>query len=144
MKTQVGEIAGIYFSVYIKLMRNARRKIVLHKDQAIIYLDHRNLEGEAYLRAVEDSLEEATKSDMSQRLILIDATGAVVDKAVLKALKKLTAQSAARIGKVAVLGTSGVQRFFMRTIAAFSKTNIKPFDDREAALSWLTEQSKAG
>ena len=119
-------------------MVNERRTILFHNNKTVIFLDHSNLSGAEYVRVVEQSKLMAENSDIANRLIMVDVTGSVVDKAVLRALKSLTAGSAGRISKIALLGTTGLQTFFTQTLSLVSKTNIKPFKNREDALEWLT------
>jgi flagellar biosynthesis GTPase FlhF len=96
------------------------------------------LEGAAYLEAISQSVAESQKPGLEERLILVDTTGSVIDREVVKALKQLSAQTPGRISKIAVLGVTGIQRIFLRTVASFSKVNIKPFLNKEDALAWLT------
>jgi ABC-type uncharacterized transport system permease subunit len=117
---------------------NARRQIIHHNNKTVIFLDHANLSGAAYVQAIEASMGIAGRSTMEDRLILIDTTNSVVDKAVLKALKALSSMASSHVSKIALLGLSGIQVMFMRTIATFSKVNIKPFSNRKKALDWLT------
>ncbi len=120
-------------------MHNERRQILMHNSKTVIYLDHSNLEGEDYVLFIEESAREATNNpSVSNRLILINATGSIMNKEALNAQKKMTAEAGGDIAKVAVFGLTGIQMFFLRTIATFSKVNIKPFPNRESALEWLT------
>jgi hypothetical protein len=124
-------------AIYL-FMTKERRSIVMHNNKTVIFLDHSNLSGAEYLSAVEESRQMAENSGITNRLIMVDVTGSVVDKDVLRALKALTTGSSARISKIALLGTSGIQSFFTRTISMVSNTNIRPFRNREDALEWLT------
>lgn len=119
-------------------MANDRRSLISHNGKFVIFLDHSNLSGPEYVQVVEESAKTAEKHDNSNRLILVDSTNSIMDKDVLKALKKLTSKSGSRIDKTAVLGISGIQQMFLRTISAFSKIKIRPFDSRDKALEWLT------
>ena len=108
----------------------------------MIFLDHSNLSGDAYLAAIEQSKNKALGSVMEERLILVDTTNSVVDKKVLQALKSLTAGASSKISKIAVIGVpSGLPMFFIKTVALFSKNVIHPFKTKEAALDWLTDDA---
>ena len=119
-------------------MTHERRQIIMHRAKPIIYLDHTNLRGAEYVKVIEDSMRMARESDKSNRLILVDSTGSVVDRNVARALKRLTLESSSKISKIAVIGITGIQLIVMRAISNFSKTKIKPFKTREEALEWLT------
>ncbi len=120
------------------MVTQRRRFLLQHNKKTVVFLDHTNLEGAEYLKVVEENIAKSQAIDVVQRLILVDSTGSIMDREVLGALKKLTSQSSDRIDKVALLGITGIQRLFVRTVASFSKTNIKPFDSQEEALDWLT------
>ena len=112
--------------------------MISHNGKYVIFLDHTNLSGSEYVRVVEESARAADEHASGNRLILVDSTGSIVDKDVLKALKQLTSTAGTRIDKTAVLGITGIQQLFLKIVSAFSKVNIKPFDSREKALEWLT------
>ena len=116
-----------------------RRKFIRHNSKTIICLDYTNLEGKAYIDAIRASEESAATSDINDRLILVDATGSVVDKEVLQALKALSAKASDFTDRTAVVGVSGIQMLFMRAIAKLTKSKMRPFSDKSEALDWLTE-----
>jgi tRNA uridine 5-carbamoylmethylation protein Kti12 len=123
-------------------MFNERRQILLHNSKKIFYLNYSNLEGAEYIKVIEESIELAKDTNVGNRLVLVNVTGSVVDKEVLKTLKKLSVQASGNISKTAIYGDSGevsaIQRLFTLAISAFSKLEIKHFTNREKALAWLT------
>ena len=119
-----------------------RRQFIRHNSQTIIYLDYTYLEGPAYVEAIRQSEQKAEDSDINNRLLLVDATGSVVDKEVMQALKNINSKISQHTKKTAVVGISGIQMLFMRTIAKFTKSKMRPFSDRDEALDWLTETAE--
>lgn len=117
--------------------------MIKHNGKSIIYNDFSNLEGDAFVQVVNEISLMAKSHTVSERLVLVNATNSVMDKAVLSAIKSMTAKSARQISKTAVFGVEGIQLFFMRTISRFSKINLRPFETKEEALTWLTSDSEA-
>jgi hypothetical protein len=120
-------------------MNAERRQILMHNSKTVIFLDHSNLSGAEYIRCMEQSLKDAKSTPIENRLILINVEGSMMDKETLRTIKQMTAEMSGGISKVAMFGISGIQLFFMRTISAFSKIDIKPFYDRQSAIEWLTK-----
>ena len=118
-----------------------RRKMIVHNNRMIIFIDYSNLQGAEYLRVVEESIRDSSKSD-TERLVLVNAAGSVMNKNVLKALKKLSAKTSDNISKIAIVGLdlTGVQKFFMVTVTSLSRADVRPFDTQEEALEWLTSK----
>ena len=122
-------------------MTNNRRSFLKHNHKTIIFNDFSNLEGEAFLEVIKDISEMAESVSLSHRLVLVDATNAIVDKRVMKALKNMTARSSQKISRTAIFGISGIQLFLMKTISRFAKIEMRPFETKDDALEWLTSQT---
>jgi hypothetical protein len=119
-------------------MENLHRKLLQHNGKTIILHDYRKLEGEAYVKAVEYNGREGKHIELPQRLIMIDVTDSIVDKAVMKAFKQVSQNASSTISKTAVVGVSGIQKLFISTVATFSKLNIRSFNTQDEAKKWLT------
>jgi hypothetical protein len=115
-----------------------RRSFLTHHNKTIIFNDFSNLESDAFLEVIAAISEMAASESLSHRLVLVDASNAVVDKRVMKALKNMTANSSHKISRTAIFGISGLQLLFMRTISRFAKIDIRPFENKDDALEWLT------
>ena len=120
------------------MAENERRRFITHNSKKIIFLDHSNLKGEAYLKAVNDSIQMASQSSLKNRLILVDLTGSIISNEVLQVLKTLSSASSPSIMKTAVIGAQGMQLFFLKAIATSSNMNIGTFQTQDEALEWLT------
>jgi len=119
-------------------MENPCRKLLKHNGKTVILHDYRNLEGPDYVKAVEFNGEQGKNLDLPERLVLIDVTDSVVDKEVLKAFKRVSRNAASKVSKTAVVGVTGIQKLFIRTISTFSNLDVKSFDTQEDAKNWLT------
>ena len=56
----------------------------------------------------------------------------------MKAYKILAGKAHHNLRKTAVIGATGIQQLFITTISTLFKLNVRAFDDKEEALTWLT------
>ncbi len=114
------------------------RKQLIHNGQLIILHDYNGLAGDAYADAILQNLKAADADATGERLVLIDAGNTVVNKNVMKAYKTIAGSTAPSLSKTAVIGATGIQKLFISTITNLFKLNIRAFDSKEEAMTWLT------
>jgi hypothetical protein len=102
-----------------------RRRLLSHKGKTIILHDYTNLSGEEYVKVVENNAKISDRTLHGDRLILIDVTGSSINREVVASFKRVSKSVSSRISKVAVVGSTKIQKIVITTVAAFSNTNIK-------------------
>ena len=121
-------------------MVNTCRKILYYNGRTIILHDYRNLQGKAYIEAVEYNGKMGQESALQERLILMDVSDSIVDKEVMKAFKRVSQKASSTVSKTAVVGVKGIQKIFISTVAAISGIDIQTFNNQEEAKEWLTRR----
>ena len=118
-------------------MGTDRRQILEYKGKRIVFHDYSDLAGDEFVRVIEEISLQATADPAKRRLVLMNATNAIVDRPVMCAFREMTANASELVLKGAFYGLTGIQNMFMAIISDCAKTPLKAFETREAALEWL-------
>jgi hypothetical protein len=119
-----------------------RVRFIEHKGKRIVLLDF------AGIVDIEDGLAavaEATKFIGAQpaggdTMTLTDVTDTRYDRAIVDALKEMTARNRPIVKAAAIVSNSPLHRAAINTIALFSRRKLEVFESRPHALDWLVAQ----
>ena len=117
---------------------NNRRQLIQHNGKTLIIHNYNGLSGQEYVDAIEYNGREGKSLNAGERLILIDVTNSIVDKEVIKAFKRVSHNASTHLSKTAVVGVTGIQKMFIKTVSSFSNLNVQAFGTQEEAIQWLT------
>jgi hypothetical protein len=116
-----------------------RERWIEHAGRRILLHDYSHLAGHEYSHAIRDRVESLTRSRMSDVPLLLDVTDSFVNKDALAAFKQAGVDVKPHVRKIAVIGITGLQKYFLHLINQFSAVDARPFDSRAEALDWLIE-----
>ena len=113
------------------------------KGRDVMHLDYAG-----FKRDVEGLRSEVAAADAvicAQRpgsvLALIDLRDTVASTAVVQLFKESAAQTTPYIHRHALVGVSGMKKFFAEKIARLIGKPMRLFDDEQTALDWLVDQA---
>ena len=116
-----------------------RERWIEHAGQRILVHDYSHLSGHEYMHAIHDRVESLRRSGLSDVPLLLDVTDSFVNKETLAEFKRAGVDVKPYVRKIAVIGITGLQKYFLHLVNQFSDVGAKPFDTRVEALNWLTE-----
>ena len=116
-----------------------RIRFVRHGSQNILLLDFTEIgHTKDALDVVVHARNFVARQPLNSLYTLSDISGSRYDREVTAALQELAKHNKPYVIAGAAVGVSGLQKVVFRSILAFSgRKNIKLFDDRESAMSWL-------
>lgn len=124
-------------------MELKRIQLVSYNEKLVHIIDYSQLKNiEEFVKVVaevdafNDTQIESGRKDF---LILSDLSNSYIFGDALDALKKSGAKIKPYTRKTALLGITGAKSILLKTANALLKLNMKPFDNKEEALKWLTE-----
>jgi hypothetical protein len=119
-----------------------RTRLVEHRGTRILLFDYSHVrDPDEAVREIRRSMEVVAGQPPDSLRILTDVTGARYNTRVMQALKELAAHNKPYVRASAITGMSGLHRIAYQAVIAFSRRNIRVFDDREEALDWLAGQT---
>ena len=117
---------------------NEQARWIEYQGHRVLLNDYRGLANQEYTEAIVRRVAEITESGNREILLLLDVTDSYVDKETLHAFKQAGKEVRPYVRKLAVIGVSGVQKFFLPIINQFSNVDARAFNTERAALDWLT------
>jgi hypothetical protein len=116
-----------------------RERWIEHAGRQILVHDYSRLSGHAYMHAIQDRVRSLTGSGLSDVRLLLDVTDSFVNKDALAEFKRAGVDVKPHVRKIAVIGITGLQKYFLHLINQFSDVGARPFDTRVEALDWLAD-----
>jgi hypothetical protein len=121
--------------------REDRVHFVEHRGQRILLFEFQDLTDPAEsLREIEKARAFVATHPPKSLRILTNVRNARYNGAVLQGMKELAKHDEPYVTASAVVGLSGLLRIAYTAVTAFSRRNIKVFDDETEALTWLASQ----
>jgi hypothetical protein len=97
------------------------------------------MSSEAFTQEAREAVEAVLKSPTRPVNMLINVEGLIIGPRELETFKQIAVKLKPMSGKSAVLGVSGAKKVMLDMVSAFSGMTLKAFEQREAALHWLSE-----
>jgi hypothetical protein len=88
---------------------------------------------------LEEIQRAVAKHDRGSLLTLADLTGAHIDRAVATRMKEVLVMDRPFVKKSAWVGVDSLPKVYYENMKTFTQRNFPPFQTREAAMDWLTE-----
>jgi len=124
-------------------MEIKRAQLINYNEKIVHFIDYSQLKNiDDFVKTVAevDAFNAAQiKSGRKDFLILSDLSNSYIFGDALDALKKSGAKIKPYTHKTALLGITGAKSILLKTANALLNLNMKPFDNKEEALKWLTE-----
>ena len=114
-----------------------RARWIEHRGQRVLLHDYSELSGYDYVQAIQERVASLTGSGLVDVPLLLDVTESFVNKEALAAFKQAGVDVRPHVRKIAVVGVSGLQKYFLHLVNQFSAVGAEPFDTRAQALDWL-------
>ena len=122
-----------------------RVRWIKHKNKDIIIADYSKLrssmpkEKAIIFQVIEGLKAELKKLNGKKALVLSDVTESFANKETMNGLKQLAKYTSENnlIERECVLGITGINKFLLRVVNLFAKSDLKPFTDMEEALNYL-------
>ena len=108
-----------------------------HRGRRVLLHDYTKLNHHNYAETIKQRVQEIQAEGFKDLLLLLDVTDSYVDKDALAVFKQAGREVRPHVHKLAVVGVSGVQKFFLQLINQFSNVGARPFDTEGEALEWL-------
>jgi len=117
----------------------ARERWIEHAGHRVLLHDYSHLSGPDYAHAIHDRVASLARSGVTGVPLLLDVTDSFVNKDALAAFKRAGVDVRPFVSKIAVIGVTGLQKYFLHLVNQFSGVGARPFDTRIEALEWLVE-----
>ena len=112
-----------------------------HKGHTILSVTYTGMSKEDALVEVAELSSVIRASEPNSRLILSDFTDVHYDKATSDKFAEFAKGNKPFVKASAVIGMTGMKRVLFNTAMKIAKRDIRNFDTRDAALSWLIDQA---
>jgi hypothetical protein len=110
-----------------------------HNGRPYFFADYARMSSEVFAQEAQAAVEAVLKSPTRPVNMLINVEGLLIGPRELDAFKQIAIKLKPVAGKSAVLGVSGAKKVMLDMVIAFSGMTLKAFEQREAALQWLSE-----
>ncbi|HST11516.1 MAG TPA: hypothetical protein VLL05_14160 [Terriglobales bacterium] len=117
-----------------------RIAFITHRGKAIMLLDFSQCEPKEILLMLEEIQRTVARHDRNSLLTLADLTGAHIDRAVATRMKEVLVMDRPYVKKSAWVGVDSLPKVYYDNIKSFTQREFPPFQTREAAMDWLTEE----
>jgi hypothetical protein len=116
-----------------------RISYITHRGKPIMLVDFSQCEPKAILMMLDEIQRTVAKHDRNSLLTLADLTGAHIDRAVATRMKEVLVMDRPYVKKSAWVGVDSLPKVYYQNMKTFTQRNFPPFQTREAAMDWLTE-----
>jgi hypothetical protein len=116
-----------------------RISFITHRGKSIMLIDFSQCEPKEILLLLEKIQHAVAKHDRGSLLTLADLTGAHIDRAVATRMKEVLVKDRPYVKKSAWVGVDSLPKVYYENMKTFTQRNFPPFQTREAAMDWLTE-----
>lgn len=116
-------------------------QFINHKGKEIYYVDYSNIKNtDDFLETIKQTnafREKATLMGKKNLLMLVDITGSYIYGDVLNEIKRSGKLTKPLTKKEALVGLTGGQKILLQFVQAFTKMQLKVFNNIEEAKEWL-------
>ena len=114
---------------------------ISHQGKEVMYIDYRECKSDEEMIVILKEAQALVIKENKPYLQLTDMRGVSATKVYMDAVKKVAKETPKIALKRAILGVDSVaRRILLRAYSlVVGGAGIKPFDDREEALDWLTK-----
>ena len=116
-----------------------RISFITHRGKAILLIDFSQCEPKEILTMLDEIQRTVAKHDRNSLLTLVDLTGAHIDRAVATRMKEVLVMDRPYVKKSAWVGVDSLPKVYYENMKSFTQRNFPPFQTREAAMDWLTQ-----
>jgi hypothetical protein len=116
-----------------------RQTWLRYKGVGICFRDVRHLYGEEAMRIVSIQMRWLRDTRLRDIRLLLDITGSVVDRKILRLYKENARDYRDKFHKIAVIGATGLLEYFCGVVINFSGIGARFFNSPKKALDWLAE-----
>ena len=117
-----------------------RISFITHRGKPIMLIDFSQCEAKEILELLDEIQRTVAKHDRNSLLTLADLTGAHIDRAVATRMKEVLVMDRPYVKKSAWVGIDSLPKVYYENMKTFTQRNFPPFQTREAAMDWLTEE----
>ena len=118
-----------------------KSKWLEHQGKKIWYIDLSGFQSD--VDAFRQELEAAAHVTMQQPenslLVLTDLTETIVSTQAMLIAQNSSSDTQKHVRKTAVVGITGIRRYFLDTLSAFTGQTFETFDRTDDALAWLVQ-----
>ncbi len=116
-----------------------RISFITYRGKPIMLIDFSQCEQKEILLMLDEIQRAVAKHDRNSLLTLADLTGAHIDRAVATRMKEVLVKDRPYVKKSAWVGVDSLPKVYYENMKTFTQRNFPPFQSREAAMDWLTE-----
>jgi hypothetical protein len=124
----------------VKFMLTTRVTFINQGPYRILHLDLSKAKVDDVLMAIDHAKPIIASHKSGSLLILTDVSDARFNTEVGNRLKEFTAHNKPYVRASAVIGVSGLKKVIFDAINRFSGRNLRAFDNKHEAISWLHTQ----
>ena len=103
-------------------------------------IDFSQCEPKEILLMLEEIQRTVARHDRNSLLTLADLTGAHIDRGVATRMQEVLVMDRPYVKKSAWVGVDSLPKVYYDKIKSFTQRDFPPFQTREAAMDWLTEE----
>jgi hypothetical protein len=116
-----------------------RSKWETHNGRPYFFANYARMSSAEFAQESKEATEAVLKSPTRPVNMLIHVEGLLIGPRELETFKNMAIQVKPLSRRSAVLGVSGAKKVMLDMVVAFSGLTLKAFEQREAALLWLSE-----
>jgi hypothetical protein len=114
-----------------------------HRGKRVLYIDLRRAPDEGALLGLFEEARRFGAADYerarSKHPVLVDFTGVEISEKLMEGVNALGRSSSHRLGRMGVIGLTGIKRIFLTAYNLYTGQMVRPFETIDEALEWLTE-----
>ncbi len=108
----------------------------------ILRIDFTKLYGKNFIDQINDLSSFLDQTHETDVLALVDITDSYLNTEVFRTIEKTAKLANKKIKKVAILGSTPVQRTFIKFLKTITHIQFKTVENKDKALAWLTRDNK--
>ena len=121
-------------------MTSRRIKWITENKHVILTLDFTDLYEEKFITEINNLQQFLQQTEKTELLALIDLKNSFLNTEVFDAVKNTAKLTNMKVKKVAIIGSTPVQKTFIKILKTISHIRFNTFKTRKQAIHWLTKE----
>lgn len=128
--------------LYGEAVTSTRINWITKNKQRILRIDFTKLYGKNFIDQINNLSSFLDQTHETDVFALVDITDSYLNTEVFKTIEKTAKLANTKIKKVAILGSTPVQKTFITFLKTITHIQFNTFENKDKALAWLTRDDK--
>lgn len=121
-------------------MTSSRIKWTTENQQSILNIDFTDLYEGKFITEINKLQQFLQQTEKTEMLALIDLNNSFLNTEVFDAVKNTAKLDNIKVKKLAIIGSTPVQKTFIKILKTISHIRFNTFKTRKQAIHWLTKE----